>query len=118
VQFILVSLSLAFDLKPKQATSLLLNNQSILTHLCIKGGKGSDYSKVTAWYKLILPQAKQLVSLTVSEKVDISSFETQVTVVSKSERVHVNRQKVLAKTLNIFKPGFYSKDPDVVECCS
>jgi hypothetical protein len=44
VQFILISLSLAFEMKPKQAASLLANNQSILTHLCIKGGKGSDYS--------------------------------------------------------------------------
>lgn len=98
-------------MKPKQAASLLLNNHAVLTHLCIKGGKGSDYSQVLMWYDLILPQAQQLVTLTVTEKVDISSYETQVTVVSKSEKVNENRSKVLYKTLNILKSGFYSKNP-------
>lgn len=57
-------------------------------------------------------------TLTVTEKVDISSYETQVTVVSKSERVNENRSKVLFKTLNILKTGLYSKNPDVVDCCT
>lgn len=50
VQFVIMSLALAFDLKPKQAFALLSNNLRYLLHICIRGTKGKQYEKVLKWY--------------------------------------------------------------------
>jgi hypothetical protein len=57
VQFILTSISNAYEMKPKQAAALLANNHKVLQHLCIKGGKGSDFTQVQNWYQTMQPQA-------------------------------------------------------------
>ena len=55
VQFVLMSLAMAFDMKPKQALALLTNNHKYLMHICVKGVKGNDYEKVLNWYELVYP---------------------------------------------------------------
>ena len=52
LQFVLTSLALAFEMKPKQAASLLTDNHKYLMHICIKGMKGGDFSRVQQWYYL------------------------------------------------------------------
>jgi hypothetical protein len=48
---ILVTLSKAFNLKPKQAAALLTNNNQYLVTACIKGAKGTNYEPILAWYQ-------------------------------------------------------------------
>lgn len=118
VQFILMSLSIAYELKPKQAATLLTNNHKFLTHLCIKGGKGSDYEKVINWYNLIYPNSDHLINLINTEKKDVLSYGTAlIPIQSKGEAVKENRGKILFKTLNILKNGFYSRNSDVQQSC-
>lgn len=50
LEFILVGLSKNLGIKPKQAAGLLSNNHKYLIHIAVKGMKGSDYSKMQAWY--------------------------------------------------------------------
>ena len=47
----------------KQTAGLLSDNHRYLYHLCIKGFKGSDFTKVTQWYQLMTPHVGHLVSL-------------------------------------------------------
>lgn len=88
VQFILMSLSMGFDMKPKQAATLLTNNQKYLTHLCIRGGKGSDFDSVKKWYNLVLPHAGRLIHLINTEKKDVLSYGSpKVAIASKGQLV-------------------------------
>ena len=52
-ELVLVTLSQAFGLKPKQAEALLTNNNQYLVTACIKGAKGSNYEPVLVWYQLL-----------------------------------------------------------------
>jgi hypothetical protein len=109
-----MSLSLAYEMKPKLAAGLLTDNHSILMHMCVKGGKGSNFEKVLGWYGLIQADAEHLVDLINTEKKSVLSFGTPlVSIASKGENVKENRGKILFKTLNILKSGFYSKNSDV-----
>ena len=63
-------------MKPKQATGLLANNNKLLTHLCIKGGKGSDFTQVLEWYKLLHTSADHLINLINTEKKDVMSYNS------------------------------------------
>ena len=117
-QFILVSLSLSFDMKPKQAAALLTNNNKYLFHLCVKGAKGEDFEKVKGWYELILQYANHLINLVFTEKKDALSFLTPlVPISSKGGDVKENRGKILVKTFNILKGGLYSRNQEVQLYC-
>ena len=62
-QFILKSLMLAFEMKMKQAAALLQDNQKYLFHICVKGMKGNNFTRVKQWYQIVLPYAGHLVRL-------------------------------------------------------
>lgn len=49
-EFILVTLSKAFKMKPQQAAALLTNTNQYLITVCIKGVKGASYDPVLEWY--------------------------------------------------------------------
>lgn len=74
VQFVLMSLAIAFEMKPKQAFALLTNNHKYLMHLCVKGGKGADFEKVINWYSVVYPHVPHLIHLIVTEKKDLLSY--------------------------------------------
>ena len=79
--------------------------------MCVKGAKGEDFEKVKNWYELILPYSTHLINLISTEKKDALSFNTPLLPIqSKGENVKENRSKILVKTLNILKGGFYSKN--------
>ena len=48
--FILKSLMTAFEMTRNQAAALLQDNQKYLFHICIKGMKGNNYTRVKQWY--------------------------------------------------------------------
>jgi hypothetical protein len=96
LEFILLSLSQALGIKPKQAAGLLSNNHKYLIHIAVKGMKGNDYTKIIAWYQTIYGFAKQLTSLIDFEK----------------------EHNALKLTLNIIKCGLYSQNADLVITCS
>lgn len=105
-------------MKPKQAATLLSNNQKYLSHLCIKGGKGGDFESVNRWFNILYPNATQLVNLIRTEKKDVLSYGSPLNgVASKGGQVSQNRGKLLFKALNIFKNGLYSYDKDVQLSC-
>lgn len=96
LNFILESLSQSLGLTQSQAAALLTNNQKYLMHLCIKGMKGKDYSKLTNWYKLIMHNSWKLVDLLIAEKDDANA---------------------LALTLDVIKCGLFSHDAEVANLC-
>jgi len=101
-------------MKSNQAATLLANNNKFLYHLCIKGAKGSDFDNVIKWYNLILPNIDHLINLINTEKKDILSYGSgHIPIASKGYAVKENRSKILFKTLNILKGGFYSRKTEV-----
>jgi hypothetical protein len=52
-ELILITLSQAFNLKPKQAAALLTNNNQYLVTACIKGAKGTNFEPILAWYSAL-----------------------------------------------------------------
>jgi hypothetical protein len=65
--FIFTSLKVALDMRHNQVAGLLANQHKYLIHLCVKGMKGRDYTKIMAWYKLLNANAAQLVFLLQTE---------------------------------------------------
>ena len=59
--FVIESLSIALKMQSSQAAALLTQNQKFLVHICVKGMKGKDYSKLKVWYKLLLKQIPNFV---------------------------------------------------------
>jgi hypothetical protein len=53
LEFLLVTLSRAFSLTPRQSAALLTNNNQYLITACVKGIKGGYYQPVVAWYQEI-----------------------------------------------------------------
>lgn len=51
LELILVTLSCAFQMNPKQAAALLTNNNQYLITACIKGVKGGRYEPLLNWYE-------------------------------------------------------------------
>ena len=85
----------------------------MIQHLCIKGGKGSDFTQVLEWYRLVKPSAGHLISLIGTEKQDIMSYAAQQPTYIRGDNAKENRGKILQKTLNILKNGFYSRNDKV-----
>jgi len=42
-------------MKPKQAASLLTNNNKFLAHICVKGAKGEDFENARKWFDILSP---------------------------------------------------------------
>jgi len=61
--FIYETLSISLKMTPNQAAALLTSNQKFLIHMCVKGMKGNDYSKLKAWYKLLMSKTKEFIDL-------------------------------------------------------
>ena len=51
MEFLLITLSRAFDLTPRQSAALLTNNNQYLVTACVKGIKGGNYQPVLTWYR-------------------------------------------------------------------
>lgn len=104
----------SFSLKPKQAAALLTDNNKFLTHMTVKGTKGGDFESVKLWYNTLLYNYGILIRLISTEKKDIVSYQTPLMpMASKVADANENRGKILMKTLNIIKGGFYSLNEDV-----
>ena len=112
-QFILKSLMIAFEMKMKQAAALLQDNQKYLFHMCVKGMKGNNFTRVKQWYQLVLPYANHLVHLINEELSNQAIIKPSRLPNSKGGQASRN----LFRTLNILKGGFYSQDEEVARCC-
>ena len=62
-ELILVTLSHAFNLKPKQAAALLTNKNQYLVTACIKGAKGTNFEPILAWYSALNKNCMALADL-------------------------------------------------------
>ena len=115
VQLVLMSLAMGFDMKPKQAAALLSNNSKFLAIMCVKGQKGVGFDNVRRWYEIVYSAVPHLVHLIATEKQDVLSYGSPLTkgIGSQGGQQKENRGKILYKTLNILKSGFYSRDPEV-----
>jgi hypothetical protein len=99
----------SFQLKPKQAAALLTDNNKFLNHMNVKGTKGGDFAGIKTLYNTLLYNYSDLIRLISTEKKDIVSYQTPLMpITSKVADTNENRGKILMKTLNIFKGGFYS----------
>jgi hypothetical protein len=96
LEFILLGLARNLGIKPKQAAGLLSNNHKYLIHIAVKGMKGSDYSKIQAWYQNVYGHARHLATLIDNEK----------------------EQNAMKLTLNILKCGLYSLNAELVITCT
>ena len=65
-------------------------------HLCVKGMKGADFSRIVNWYKLNIQYAYSLVELLNFEK---------------------NDPQALNMTLNVLKAGLFSTEGEIVNLC-
>jgi hypothetical protein len=65
-------------------------------HLCMKGMKGKDFSKLINWYKLVMHNAWKLVELLDAEKDDIKS---------------------LGLTMEVIRCGLFSGELEVANLC-
>ena len=92
----------------------MTDNNKYLTHMTVKGTKGGEFESIKKWYQLIYPYTSLLIELINTEKKDIVSYQTPLMpVTSKVAETNENRGKILMKTFNILKGGFYSKDEEV-----
>ena len=76
--------------------SLLAEDQKYLAQVCVKGLKGSEFSRVREWYTLATQHVTHLASL-------LGGDGSQA----------AGQTKSLFKTLNVFKVGLYSDDKEV-----
>ena len=90
LEFIVVTLSRAFDLKPMQSTALLTNKSQYLLAACVKGFKNGRFDPVLVWYDLLNENIQNLCELVASE------FKT------------FNDQSSTIKMLDILSSGFCS----------
>jgi hypothetical protein len=98
-ELVLVTLSKAFNLKPKQAAALLTNNNQYLVTACIKGAKGSNYEPVIAWFSLLQEHAVLLA--------DLLYFE--------AKQLPTTAKQTFMKVMAAIACGFYSNSYDVVK---
>ncbi len=96
LEFIVVTLSRAFDLKPMQSTALLTNKSQYLLAACVKGFKNGRFDPVLAWYDLLNENIESLCELVASE------FKI------------FNDQSSTIKMLAILSSGFYSSNLQVL----
>ena len=64
----------SFQLKPKQAASLLTDNNKFLNHMNVKGTKGGDFASIKILYNTLLYNYSDLIRLISTEKKDIVSY--------------------------------------------
>ena len=69
LEFLLVSFSQHFGLKPKQAAGLLTQGGKYLAHIIAKGLRG-QYEPVVAWYQAVFGNLKHLLALILKEEVN------------------------------------------------
>jgi hypothetical protein len=67
LEFLIISFSHHFQLKPKQAAGLLTQGGKYLAHIIVKGLKG-QYEPVVAWYQAIFSALKHLFALIIKEE--------------------------------------------------
>ncbi len=92
----------------------MTDNNKFLTHMTVKGAKGGEFQGVKIWYSLVQQNAEILIRLINTEKKDIVSYQTPLMpVTSKVAETNENRGKILMKTFNIVKGGFYSNEDEV-----
>ena len=63
LELILITLSKAFQMSPKQAAALLTNNNQYLITACIKGVRGGKYEPLLNWYDLLISNCSTLATL-------------------------------------------------------
>ena len=68
LELILITLSKAFNMKPKQAAALLTNNNQYLITACIKGAKNNGYEPLTDWYQMLIQNSSTLSELLTLEQ--------------------------------------------------
>jgi len=90
LEFLLVTISRSFNLKPKQAAGLLTDSNKYLSHILVKGLKG-DFDPVTAWLMEVYSWSK--------------SFSNLIKIEEDNNSVNM--------VLNAFKGGLFSKQKDV-----
>jgi hypothetical protein len=82
--------------------------------MTVKGTKGGEYESIKLWYNILAQNTELLIRLINTEKKDIASYQTPLLPqTSKFAETIENRGKILMKTLNIIKGGFYSSDEEV-----
>ena len=96
-EMILVTLSKAFNLKPKQAAALLTNNNQYLVTACIKGAKGQNYEPILAWYNMLCDNVFVLADLLYFEHKQLPQSASQT----------------FSKVMAALGCGFYSYSFDV-----
>lgn len=69
LEFLIVSFSHHFSLKPKQAAGLLTQGGKYLARILVKGLKG-QYNPVVAWYQGVYSSLKHLLGLLVKEQIN------------------------------------------------
>ena len=96
--FIIETLSISLDMNKGQSAALIASNQKFLVHLCVKGMKGKDYSKLKAWYKLLHKKTQEFIDLCEKQRDD---------------------RFALPLALNVIKCGLFSHNFTVADqCCS
>jgi hypothetical protein len=94
--FIIETLSMALEMHQSQAAALLSTNQKFLIHLCVKGMKGKDYSKLKVWFSVLSSRVDTFIKLMEQEADNTSAIRM---------------------ALNVVKTGFLSHDAEVVDAC-
>lgn len=92
LEFLIVSFSHHFSLKPKQAAGLMTQGGKYLAHIIVKGLKG-QYAPVVAWYQAVFAALKHLIGLVVKEEVNGS----------------------VSFLLSTLRPGFLSRSLEVAQ---
>ena len=69
LEFLIVSFSHHFGLKPKQAAGLMTQGGKYLAHILVKGLKG-QYEPVVSWYQAVFSALKHLLTLIIKEEVN------------------------------------------------
>jgi hypothetical protein len=91
LEFLILSFVRNFSLRPKQGIGLLAQGCKYLAHIVAKGLKG-DFDPVRVWLSEVYSEAEKLSELVVSEL----------------------KEDSLQFVMNALKPGFLSKDPEVL----
>eukprot|EP00826_Nyctotherus_ovalis_P032102 TRINITY_DN2591_c0_g4_i4.p1 TRINITY_DN2591_c0_g4~~TRINITY_DN2591_c0_g4_i4.p1 ORF type:complete len:1371 (-),score=467.46 TRINITY_DN2591_c0_g4_i4:168-4280(-) len=105
LEFLLVGISKAFKLQPKQAAALFTDGGKYLAHILIKGLR-SDYRAVVLWLKTTCEEADHFAELTKREDVSATAFKTfEGGLYSKSEEVCLWTLKLLSKLAADFTSG-------------
>lgn len=95
--FLIGSMCHSFKLQQNQAAALLTSNQKYLVHLCIKGMKGYNYTRLNQWYEFLINKVSKFADLCEIEKYN---------------------PVTLKMVLNAIKCGLYSRNYKIAELCA